>query len=146
MTIISFPLRIKRPDAVQNLRGQRLRAAEADRQGRAEDRRRLLEALIEEGVLDLALRPVLLPEDAAPVFALALAEAVHRFLGRSRAALTLLQIEDALGEVEQANLPGTVDGHPNWRRKLGRELEDIPRDEGFLRITAALDGARKGER
>lgn len=121
-------------------------AAEADRQGRAEDRRRLLDALIEEGVLDPALRPVLLPEGAAPVFALALAEAVHRFLGRSRAALALLQIEDALGELEQANLPGTVDGHPNWRRKLGRELEDIPRDEGFLRITAALDEARKGER
>ena len=77
---------------------------------------------------------------------LALAEAVHRFLGRSRAALTLLRIEDALGEIEQANLPGTVDGHPNWRRKLGREFEDIPRDEGFLRITAALDGARKGDR
>lgn len=121
-------------------------AAEADRQGRAEDRRRLLEALIEEGVLDPALRPALLPEDAAPVFTAALAEAVHRFLGRSRAVLTLLQIEDAVGELEQANLPGTVDGHPNWRRRLGCGLEDIAQDEGFLRITAALDGARKSGR
>jgi hypothetical protein len=33
-------------------------------------------------------------------------------------ALVLLPIEDALGVEEQANLPGTVDTHPNWRRRL----------------------------
>ena len=30
----------------------------------------------------------------------------------------LVQIEDVAGEAEQANLPGTTDSHPNWRRRL----------------------------
>ena len=41
-----------------------------------------------------------------------------RFLGHTRAPLVLLPIEDALGLEEQANLPGTVSGHPNWCRRL----------------------------
>jgi 4-alpha-glucanotransferase len=32
--------------------------------------------------------------------------------------LALLPAEDALGLDQQPNLPGTVDGHPNWRRRL----------------------------
>ena len=36
----------------------------------------------------------------------------------------MVQLEDALGEEEQPNLPGT-DEHPNWRRKLGRPLEEL---------------------
>ncbi len=34
------------------------------------------------------------------------------------ARLVLVPIEDLLGLVEQPNLPGTVDEHPNWRRRL----------------------------
>jgi len=41
-----------------------------------------------------------------------------RFLGHTRSPLVLLPVEDALGVVEQANLPGTVSTHPNWRRRL----------------------------
>ena len=37
----------------------------------------------------------------------------------------LVQLEDVLSEVEQANLPGTTDAHPNWRRRLSRSLEEI---------------------
>ncbi|MDV3514054.1 4-alpha-glucanotransferase [Stenotrophomonas sp. C1657] len=32
--------------------------------------------------------------------------------------LALLPLEDALGSRAQVNLPGTVNGHPNWRRRL----------------------------
>jgi 4-alpha-glucanotransferase len=32
--------------------------------------------------------------------------------------LALIAIEDILGLVEQPNLPGTTDQHPNWRRRL----------------------------
>ena len=32
-------------------------------------------------------------------------------------------LEDLLGlEVEQPNLPGTIDEHPNWRRRLSSRL------------------------
>ncbi|OWW22388.1 hypothetical protein AYR66_25720 [Noviherbaspirillum denitrificans] len=30
----------------------------------------------------------------------------------------MLPVEDALALTEQPNLPGTVDTHPNWRRRL----------------------------
>ncbi|MCG3075855.1 hypothetical protein L7Q71_32445, partial [Pseudomonas aeruginosa] len=31
--------------------------------------------------------------------------------------LVLLPLEDALGSLEQPNLPGPGDAHPNWRRR-----------------------------
>ena len=45
-------------------------------------------------------------------------DASVRYLGHTRAPLVLLPLEDALGIDEQANLPGTTDTHPNWRRRL----------------------------
>ena len=36
----------------------------------------------------------------------------------------MVQLEDALGEAEQPNLPGTIE-HANWRRRLGRSLEEL---------------------
>ncbi len=45
-------------------------------------------------------------------------DASVRYLGHTRAPLVLLPLEDALGVEEQANLPGTTDTHPNWRRRL----------------------------
>jgi 4-alpha-glucanotransferase len=35
-----------------------------------------------------------------------------------------VQLEDALGEEEQPNLPGTLEP-ANWRRRLGRSLEEL---------------------
>jgi 4-alpha-glucanotransferase len=32
--------------------------------------------------------------------------------------LAIIPAEDVLGLVEQPNLPGTIDEHPNWRRRL----------------------------
>lgn len=45
-------------------------------------------------------------------------DALHAFLGRTNARLVAIQAEDVLGLDEQANLPGTVHDHPNWRRRL----------------------------
>jgi 4-alpha-glucanotransferase len=36
-----------------------------------------------------------------------------------------VQLEDSIGEVEQPNLPGASDPHPNWRRKLSVSLEEL---------------------
>ncbi|PRY26059.1 4-alpha-glucanotransferase [Aliiruegeria haliotis] len=56
-------------------------------------------------------------------------DAMHRFLGNVKSRLVAIQLEDLLGLVEQANLPGTVEVHPNWRRRLPvavTELADHP--------------------
>ena len=38
---------------------------------------------------------------------------------RTPCALVLYQAEDLLGLADMVNLPGTIDEHPNWRRRLG---------------------------
>jgi 4-alpha-glucanotransferase len=53
------------------------------------------------------------------------AVALHRFLAASTAALALVQMEDLAGALEQPNLPGTLDEHPNWRRRLDQPVEDM---------------------
>ncbi|CAG2146858.1 4-alpha-glucanotransferase [Cupriavidus yeoncheonensis] len=56
-------------------------------------------------------------------------DAVLAWLGRTRTPLCLLPLEDLLGAAEQANLPGTTAGHPNWQRRLDadvRRLFDTP--------------------
>jgi len=49
--------------------------------------------------------------------------AMEDWLARSPARLVALQIEDLLDLPEQANLPGTTTGHPNWRRRLPLDPE-----------------------
>jgi 4-alpha-glucanotransferase len=53
------------------------------------------------------------------------------YVARTSSPLTLLPIEDAMGLIEQPNLPGTTDEQPNWRRRL-----DLPASE-LLRQPAA---------
>jgi malto-oligosyltrehalose synthase/4-alpha-glucanotransferase len=85
---------------------------EAQVAGRAADRARLLRALE---------RRKLAPPDPPQ----GLAGAVHAYVAAAPSRVMMLQLEDALGVREQANLPGTTDEHPNWRRKLPVALEDM---------------------
>ena len=73
-----------------------------------------------------------------------LALAVHAYIASTPAAVMAVQIEDVLGVLPQANLPGTVDEHPNWRRRLPVDLEDWPRDRHFRRTASKLAQIRGG--
>lgn len=112
---------------------------EAQILSRAQDRARLLWALHCEGLLPegVSLDPAQVPEMTH-----ALRLAVHRYLARSAAPVLLVQAEDILGEEEQANLPGTVAEHPNWRRKLSLTLEDWATDARILETARALSAER----
>jgi len=44
--------------------------------------------------------------------------AVAGFLARTKSRLLAISLEDLLGVPDQPNIPGTVDEHPNWRRRL----------------------------
>ena len=49
---------------------------------------------------------------------------VTRFHRQARRRdLLVVTMEDVLGLVEQVNVPGTINEHPNWRRRLPVELE-----------------------
>jgi 4-alpha-glucanotransferase len=57
----------------------------------------------------------------------------------------MVQLEDALGEAEQPNLPGTLE-HANWRRRLGRSLEELPSVPLVGAIAAAMTAAGRSFR
>jgi 4-alpha-glucanotransferase len=50
---------------------------------------------------------------------------VANFLARTKSRLLAIALEDLLGVVDQPNIPGTIDEHPNWRRRLPVPLEAI---------------------
>jgi (1->4)-alpha-D-glucan 1-alpha-D-glucosylmutase len=73
-------------------------------------------------------------------------DAVQVLLANAPSAVMVVQMEDVLGLAEQANLPGTVEQHPNWRRKLPVALEDWRHDPRVRRMAhrlAAIRGGRK---
>ncbi|MGE5088830.1 MAG: malto-oligosyltrehalose synthase [Candidatus Levyibacteriota bacterium] len=114
-------------------------ARDAQIVARAQDRARLLLALEREGLLPAGAtaNPVSIPEMTAE-----LARAVAIYLARSSAEVMVVQLEDVVGVIDQANLPGTVDEYPNWRRKLPLALELWPDDERFIELTLALSRLR----
>jgi (1->4)-alpha-D-glucan 1-alpha-D-glucosylmutase len=77
--------------------------ADARRQDRHIEIAALADRLTEEGITESQVGPTL--------------SGAIRFLARTRASLAVIQFEDALGEVQQINLPGPSAGHPNWRRR-----------------------------
>jgi 4-alpha-glucanotransferase len=64
--------------------------------------------------------------------------AVHRFLAQTSSMLAIVAIEDVLGETEGVNVPGTIDEHPNWRRKRSLPLETLARDGRLFAIGAII--------
>ena len=115
---------------------------EAEAAERRRDRRLLLDALVEEGLLAEAQIGEFLTEAGEPVYSTELGDAILTYLARSRARLMLVQIEDVVSEVEQANLPGTIDEHPNWRRQLSCTLEEIVNGGELHRVAGLIGEAR----
>jgi len=102
---------------------------------RGEDRTRLWSAFQAAGVAEGPEPP---PGEGARVVAPAAA-----FVGRTPSPLAVLPMEDVLAQSEQPNLPGTVDSHPNWRRRLPLTVDVCLDDPGAVERLAALDRARR---
>ncbi len=113
---------------------------DAQRAARIEDRARLVGALVAEGLLAQRIEDVAAHDELDPAVALA----VHEYLASTPSALLMVQLDDVIGVVDQANLPGTTGEHPNWRRKLPLALERWPDDERFVTLARRIDRARRG--
>ena len=50
---------------------------------------------------------------------------VLNFLAQTRSRLLAIALEDILGVVDQPNIPGTVNEHPNWRRRLPVPIDQM---------------------
>jgi 4-alpha-glucanotransferase len=101
---------------------------------RETDRRLLLDTLIGHG--DLA--PDQRDDDAAVVIA------ANRFLAAAPCAIVMAQLDDILTERTPVNVPGTSVEYPNWRRKLGTDVDALASDERLARLCAALNEIRPG--
>ncbi|MCI0754064.1 4-alpha-glucanotransferase [Teichococcus vastitatis] len=104
-------------------------------QTRVAERGKLWAAFRQAGVAKGAPPPL---ADAAQV-----ADAAAAFIGRAQCDLALLPLEDAVAAVEQPNLPGTVDEHPNWRRRLDPPVERLFADPAIEQRLRGLARARR---
>ncbi|MCK8784052.1 4-alpha-glucanotransferase [Roseomonas sp. NAR14] len=110
--------------------------AERERATRAEDRQGLWRAFLESGTVTTDAPPA---GNGAPVAAAAIAHT-----GAAACALALIPVEDVLALPEQPNLPGTLDEHPNWRRRLPGEAATLldPPEVG-VRLEGLVEARRR---
>ncbi|MET0744340.1 MAG: malto-oligosyltrehalose synthase [Microvirga sp.] len=102
--------------------------ADRERAGRASEIALFCRALAEDGLLPDPTPPVEPPLHGA-----------LRYLARTPSALVSVQMEDAAGEMNQANMPGLDRGHPNWRRRQSMGVADLVAPGGpFARIASAM--------
>ena len=59
------------------------------------------------------------------------------------APLVTYPLEDLLALAEMPNLPGSIDEHPNWRRRLAVPVSELFDDDSFVDRLLAVDQARQ---
>jgi 4-alpha-glucanotransferase len=79
-------------------------------------------------------------EVPAPNETARVADAAVKFIAETPSELALLPLEDALGLEEQPNLPGTINEHPNWRRRYPGSAEELVDPADIRRRLAPLSG------
>lgn len=84
---------------------------------RAADRHALWRAFQQAGVAAPEVGAP--PKDQAPV------DEALAFVAATPAPLALYPLEDLLDLAEQPNLPGSIDEHPNWRRRLAAPIDAL---------------------
>jgi len=102
---------------------------------REKDKGLILNALKKEGILPegYSVEPGKIRE-MTPELCLA----VYRYLSLTHCTVLLVSLDDVMGTLNQQNLPGTVDGHPNWMQKTPSALEDIMKDKRFSDLAGML--------
>ena len=102
---------------------------------RAAEKAELAAALLREELISAE------PEPGAPLTDDFVA-VLHAYVARTPSVLALAQIDDLAGEAVAVNLPGTDRERPNWRRRLGRDIEVVMSDARARAILAAMAQAR----
>ncbi|HEY1998587.1 4-alpha-glucanotransferase [Paraburkholderia sp.] len=101
---------------------------------RAEDRAALWSAFQQAGVA--AKNVPAPPPESAPV------DEALAFVAATPTPLVTYPLEDLLGLEDQPNLPGSIDEHPNWRRRLALPVDELFADPTFNDRLLAVDRAR----
>jgi 4-alpha-glucanotransferase len=109
----------------------RLGGAGAERRNRKKDRSLLWSAFAEAGCAVGVEPPQEKPKRAV--------DAALSYVAKSPSPLAIAAVEDILALTEQPNLPGTIEQHPNWRRRLppGNIWEDAKVQARVAKLTAS---------
>jgi 4-alpha-glucanotransferase len=107
---------------------------ETIREERDKDRPKLWSAFVQDHVSE---GPVPSPDDTDRVV-----DAAVKFVAKTEVPLSLIPLEDFLGQVEQPNLPGTINDHPNWRRRLPVSAGTVLDEELVARRVEAVAAER----
>ncbi|HEY4174909.1 MAG TPA: 4-alpha-glucanotransferase, partial [Rhodopila sp.] len=107
---------------------------ECERQAREQDRPKLWDAFVRDQVAE---GPVPAPEDTDQVV-----DAAVRFIAKTEMPLSLIPLEDLLGQLDQPNLPGNATDHPNWRRRLPAPADVVLKGETVARRIDFIAGER----
>ncbi len=109
-----------------------------ERSSRIEDRHLLVSALDDLNVIDMTKAP----EQSPAKMNTELSVAVQKYMAQAPSHIQLIPLEDTLEIVEQVNIPGTIDQHPNWRQKLPVALEAFFQQDSVSAIANAMQQAR----
>mgnify|MGYP000256483315 CR=1 FL=1 len=109
-----------------------------ERNSRIEDRQLLVSALDDLNVIDMSKAPIQAPAQMNRELNLA----VQKYMAQAPSHIQLIPLEDALEVVEQVNIPGTIDEHPNWLQKLPVSIEAFDKTESVSDLAAAMRTAR----
>lgn len=107
---------------------------EAERADRTRERSRLWQTLVQRGHAD-GPQP---PPDEPTSFV----TAACKHVADSGCEIALFPLEDLFGAVEQPNLPGTTDQHPNWRRRLPDSVSALVRRPEIAQRLDLIEKAR----
>ncbi|CAB3801658.1 4-alpha-glucanotransferase [Paraburkholderia ultramafica] len=110
-------------------------AEEAAQAERAHDRAALWRAFQQAGVA--APQVGAPPPDSAPV------DEALAFVAATPGPLVTFPLEDLLALDDQPNLPGSIDEHPNWRRRMTLPIDEMFDDGSFNDRLLAVDRARR---
>ena len=109
-----------------------------ERNSRIEDRQLLIAALDDLNVIDIRNAP----EQAPAKMNRELNLAVQKYMAQAPSHIQLIPLEDALEVIEQVNIPGTIDEHPNWLQKLPVSIEEFDQTESVTDLASAMRNAR----
>ena len=105
---------------------------------RIKDRHCLIDALKDVGVLS----PDDINSETLEITSSNLSIAVQKYVGLSKSHIQLIPLEDGLELLEQVNIPGTIDEHPNWRQKLPVMLNELWSTPSILNIQSLMNEVR----
>ncbi len=111
---------------------------QSERAARRQDRLKLWSAFQFAGVASGEVPAADAPDEVL--------DAASVFVASTSSPLALLPVEDVVGLSEQVNIPGTIDEHPNWRRRLPDAASSVLDPEPVASRLARVDAVRRSSR